>query len=78
MSDIPASTDPLQFAQLEALYDELAEAIDQVGPERESVFLAKLVLSMAQSFGHAGHISTLIRQCRDEPPPDTADGTRIV
>ena len=36
----------LPFQDLENLYDELAQAIDQVGPEQASVFLAKLVLSL--------------------------------
>ncbi len=64
----------LSFAALEALYDELAAAIDTVPPERESVFLAKLVLAMAHEFGDAARISELIRQCVAEAPAD--DGTR--
>lgn len=61
----------LTFSQLEVLYDELAHAIDQAGEERESVFLAKLVLSMAQEFGHADRISELIQDCLNEEPAET-------
>jgi hypothetical protein len=58
----------LTFAQLETLYDELAGAIDRAGPEQESVYLAKLVLRMAQEFGHADRVSALIEDCLHEPP----------
>lgn len=57
----------LTFEQLETLYDELATAIDRAGPEQESVFLAKLVLAMAQAFGQAERISALIQDCLEEP-----------
>lgn len=59
----------LTFAQLETLYDELAGAIDRVGPQRESVFLAKVVLRLAQEYGDAARVSSLIEDCLDEPPP---------
>lgn len=62
----------LTLAELETLYDELAEALDAVGPERESVFLAKLVLSMANEFGRAERISALIQDCLNEPAPEAA------
>jgi hypothetical protein len=62
----------LTQAELETLYDELAEAIDAVGPERDSVFLAKLVLSMADEFGHAARVSALIQDCLNEPAPEAA------
>lgn len=66
----------LSLAQLETLYDELAGAIDSAGRERESVFLAKLVLAMAQEFGHAERISALIRECLQEPPVPPAGSVR--
>lgn len=37
----------LALAELEAVYDALAEAINQVGTEQESLFLTKLVLLLA-------------------------------
>jgi hypothetical protein len=58
----------LSFPQLEQLYDELATAIDRAGPGNESLFLAKLVLSLAQEFGDAGRVSALIEDCLHEPP----------
>lgn len=63
----------LTFAQLEQLYDELAQALDTVGPGQDAIFLAKLVLSMAQEFGHAERISSLIQECLSEPPVPVAD-----
>ena len=57
----------LTFPELERLYDELATAIDTAGPEQESVFLTKLVLSMAQAFGQADRTSVLIQACLREP-----------
>lgn len=62
----------LKFPELEAVYDELATAIDAVGIERESVFLAKLVICLAQEFGNAQRISELIRDCLSEPSPQSA------
>ena len=40
-------SNPLTVEQLESLWLMLAENITEVGPERESVFLAKLVLLLA-------------------------------
>ena len=59
----------LTFDQLETLYDELATAIDQAGPQRESVFLSKLVLCMAHEWGQGNRISALIGQCLNEATP---------
>ena len=66
----------LPFEQLETLYDELATAIDQAGPERESVFLAKLVLCLAQEFGDGARVSALIQDCLNEPLPP--QGQRLI
>ncbi|MES2413272.1 MAG: hypothetical protein V4614_05680 [Pseudomonadota bacterium] len=57
---------PLSFNHLENLYDELANAIDAVGGERESLFLAKLVLSLAQELGDGPRISELLEDCLNE------------
>jgi hypothetical protein len=67
----------LTLLELESLYDELAEAIDAVGKDRESVFLAKLILSIAQEFGDAKRISELIRDCLNEPSPSAATNRLI-
>lgn len=67
----------LQFSELETLYDELATAIDAVGAERESVFLAKLVICLAQEFGDAQRVSELIQDCLSEPAPESATNRLI-
>ena len=41
----------LTIAQLETVYDTLAEAIDQAGAERRDLFLVKLALLQAQALG---------------------------
>ena len=57
----------LSFSQLEQIYDELAQAIDQVGTERESIFLAKLVILLSNEYGNGARVSELIQQClRDD------------
>ena len=57
------NTNKLPFPELERIYDELAQAIDQCGPENESVFLSKLVLSLAHETGNGTRVSELIAQC---------------
>jgi hypothetical protein len=69
---------PLKFADLEAFYDELATAIDVVGSENESVFLAKLVLSVAQEFGNAERLSALLADCLKAPDTSLLPGTRVI
>lgn len=70
--------DTLPFSDLENLYDELAQALDACGPERESVFLAKLVLRLAHEMGDGARISALIRECANEPDVRLAAGSRLV
>lgn len=50
----------LSQPELEALYDQLAEAIDAAGPERSELMLTKLVLLLAQDLGDAPRVATLI------------------
>ena len=38
----------MSTATLETVYERLAETVDAVGPEKETVFLAKLVLLLAE------------------------------
>lgn len=66
----------LPFNELENLYDELAQAIDTAGPDHETVFLAKLVLRLAQELGDAGRTSALIQECLHEPPPPS--GAKLI
>lgn len=41
----------LNIAQLETVYDNLAESIDQAGVEKSELFLVKLALLQAQALG---------------------------
>lgn len=46
----------LPLAQLEAVYDALAEAINQLEEHQESLFLTKLVLLLANQIGDQAQI----------------------
>ena len=41
----------LPFSGLEEVYEKLAEAIDAVGPEQESLFLTRFALTLAHKTG---------------------------
>jgi len=43
----------LDIAGLEQVYDRLATAIDQAGPEKSELFLVKLALLQAKAMGQA-------------------------
>lgn len=61
-------TDPagLNIGDLESVYDQLATAIDQVGPEKSELFLVKLALLAAQQLGDGRQFVDLIaRAARD-------------
>ena len=49
----PTSTPTLDIAGLETVYDRLATAIDQAGPDKAELFLVKLALLNAQALGDA-------------------------
>lgn len=49
MSHTPSPV--LDIAGLEQVYDALATAIDQAGPEKSELFLVKLALMNAQALG---------------------------
>lgn len=55
-----ASTHPLTIPQLEQVYDTLAQAIDQAGPDHSEVFLTKLSLLMANALGDPALVATLV------------------
>lgn len=50
----------LEFAELEQVYDLLAEAIDEAGPERESLFLARLAVLLAHEISDLDRVRELI------------------
>ena len=49
----PTPTPTLDIAGLETVYDSLASAIDQAGPDKAELFLVKLALLNAQALGDA-------------------------
>lgn len=51
-------SDTLAFSDLEEFYDRLAAAIDAAGREKESLFLAKLCMTLAH---HVGNRDTVLR-----------------
>jgi hypothetical protein len=55
MTDSPAT---LGIADLETVYDLLATAIDEVGPEKSELFLVKLALLNAQALGDAARFAS--------------------
>ena len=52
----------LDIAQLETVYDTLAEAIDQAGPGKSELFLVKLALLQAQAQGNAQQFAELTQR----------------
>ncbi len=52
----------LSTADLEQLYDRLAEAIDAAGPDRAPVLLTKLALLAAGRIGDAALFADLIEE----------------
>jgi len=54
MTPAPAA---LSLPGLEAVYDALATAIDQAGPDKTELFLVKLALLNAQALGDAERFS---------------------
>jgi len=47
-------------ADLEAVYEALAEKLDAVGPDRRDLFLAKLALLLSQDLGDTALVRTRI------------------
>ncbi|WP_071673114.1 hypothetical protein [Nioella nitratireducens] len=49
---------------LETVYDTLAKALDSVGPDRSTLFLAKLALALSEEVGSAAPCVALIEECK--------------
>lgn len=54
----------LRFEDLEKIYELVAAGIDAAGPERESLFLAKLCLTLAHHVGDPEVIEQAIADAR--------------
>ena len=50
----------LTNAELEAVYDLLAEAVDAVALDQQQVFLAKLALVLANMLGDVGQVTQAV------------------
>lgn len=50
----------MPFEDFEHVYERLANAIDRAGPDNEVLFLAKLVLLLAQRLGDAAVVAASI------------------
>lgn len=68
----------LQLNELEDLYDELAQALDACPENQESVFLAKLVLRLANELGDVQRVSRLIAECQQGHASPTVRPDRIL
>lgn len=64
-------------ADFEAIYEELAQAIDRAGPEKEALFLTRLALLLAHRAGDAAAVRQAMAEALEdcatsalrEPPP---------
>ena len=65
---------PLPFPDLERVYERIASAIDTAGPERESVMLTKLALSLAPRLGDLAAVESCIDMALQDLAP--TEGTR--
>jgi hypothetical protein len=54
-------TSALDIAGLETVYDALATAIDQAGPDKTELFLVKLALLNAQALGDASRFQAQVQ-----------------
>lgn len=70
----PAADGPLPFAELEPLYDALAEAIDAAGPEREMLLMTRFALLMAQLDGNPQHFRDALAMALDGLPAVAGTG----
>jgi len=51
---------------MEALWERLAAAIEQAGPERDRLMLAKLALLFAEALGDAPRAAALIQSATED------------
>ena len=56
---------PLNFSDLEAVYEGLATALDTVSPAEREVFLCKLVLLLAREVDDISKVQTMISNAQN-------------
>jgi hypothetical protein len=57
----------LEFAELERVYDLLAQAIDRVGEDGEVLFLSKLCITLAHRLGDLEAVEEAIQVALESP-----------
>ncbi|WP_373791900.1 DUF2783 domain-containing protein [Delftia acidovorans] len=67
--DALESPGTLDIAGLEAVYDQLATAIDAAGPQQSELFLVKLALLAAERLGSARQFSELVQAAQQDLQP---------
>ncbi len=67
--DALESPGTLDIAGLEAVYDQLATAIDAAGPQQSELFLVKLALLAAERLGSAQQFSELVQAAQQDHQP---------
>ena len=56
----------LAVAEMEAVWERLAHAVDQAGPERDRLMLAKLALLFAEALGDAPRVHSIIQTALED------------
>ena len=67
--DTLVSPGTLDISGLEAVYDQLATAIDAAGPQQSELFLVKLALLAAERLGSARQFSELVQAAQQDLQP---------
>lgn len=62
---------PLEFAELEQVYDLLALALDEVGQDNETLFLSKLCITLAHRLGDLAAVQQAVATARAGIEPAT-------
>ena len=70
-----SASKPLSLADLEQVYDALAQAIDEAGPGHTQLFLSKLSLLMANALGDAAQVRQLVQTALQDLSEPGAPGT---
>lgn len=60
------TTGPLPFADLERAFEAIAAAIDDVGTEKDRLFLAKLALALSHRLGDLDAITDAIAEAKSD------------
>lgn len=56
--------------EFEAIYEALAYAVDDLGPEKSELYLAKVALALAETVGDAPRVLAVLDECKTGLDPD--------